>query len=140
MGLWASHPSCKALSVCANLAFELTALLILLQTLLYVFGLPITHAVQNLPFASGKQVFGSFSTYTDWGAGVAVPYSWFAAMWVNSAWMVPVYMAEETHRASTEIPKSLILTFSTTAIAGLVVCLISAFCITDIESLALDET
>ncbi|KAL4745058.1 hypothetical protein BDW72DRAFT_199001 [Aspergillus terricola var. indicus] len=120
--------------------YILMTLLILVQTLIFIFGLPITHAVQKQPFASGSAVFGEFSTYTDWGPSVAIPYSWFASLWVNSAWMVPVYVAEETYRASTEIPKSLIYTYTVTAISGLVVCLICAFCITDIEAAALDVT
>ncbi|KAL2817635.1 amino acid/polyamine transporter I [Aspergillus granulosus] len=120
--------------------YILMAVLILVQALIFTFGLPITHAVQKLPFASASSVFGEFSTYTDWSPSVAVPYSWFAALWVNSAWMVPVYVAEETHRASTEIPKSLIYTYSVTAVSGLVVCLLCAFCITDIEAAAMDVT
>ncbi|KAL3447773.1 amino acid/polyamine transporter I [Aspergillus insuetus] len=120
--------------------YILMAVLTLVQALVFVFGLPITHAVQKQPFATGRQVFGEFSSYSDWGPSVAAPYSWFAALWVNSAWMVPVYMAEETHRASIEIPKSLLSTYSLTAISGLIVCLISAFCITDIEAAATDLT
>ncbi|KAL4885751.1 amino acid/polyamine transporter I [Aspergillus karnatakaensis] len=116
------------------------AVLIGIQTLLFILGLPITHAVQNLPFAPASKVFGQFTSYSDWGPSVAVPYSWFCALWVNSAWMVPVYMAEETHRASIEIPKSLILTYSATAIVGLVVSIICAFCITDIDAAGTDIT
>lgn len=111
-----------------------------MQTLLFIFGLPITHAVQKLPFATTKAVFSEFSTYTDWDASVAVPYSWFGAIWVNSAWMVPVYMAEETRKASTEIPKSMLYTFSVTAISGFVITLISAYCINDIAAMGMDET
>ncbi|KAL4736662.1 hypothetical protein BDV11DRAFT_207462 [Aspergillus similis] len=92
--------------------YILMALLILVQTLIFIFGLPIAHAAQKQPFASGSAALAT--------------------------WMVPMYMAEETHRASTEIPKSLIYTYSVTAISGLVVCLICAFCITDIEAAALD--
>ncbi|KAL2787819.1 amino acid/polyamine transporter I [Aspergillus keveii] len=120
--------------------YILIAVLTLVQALIFVFGLPITHAVQKQPFAPGRQVFGEFSSYSDWGPSVAAPYSWFAALWVNSAWMVPVYMAEETHRASIEIPKLLLSTYSVTALSGLIVCLISAFCITDIEAAATDLT
>ncbi|KAL4753501.1 hypothetical protein BDW72DRAFT_26338 [Aspergillus terricola var. indicus] len=120
--------------------YILIAILTLVHALIFIFGLPITHAVQKQPFASGQQVFGEFTTFSDWGPSVAAPYSWFAALWVNSAWMVPVYMAEETHRASIEIPKSLISTYSLTAISGLVVCLVSAFCISDIEAAATDIT
>lgn len=54
--------------------------------------------------------------------------------------MVPVYVAEETHNASKEVPKSIIYTFSVTAISGVAVCLIAAFCITDIEAAAADAT
>lgn len=96
--------------------------------------------MQKLPFASGKAVFTEITNYTDWGMGVAVPYSWFSVFWVNSAWMVPVYMAEETHKASTETPRSILYTWTLTAVSGLVFYLISAFCITDISAMGLDPT
>ncbi|OOO08599.1 hypothetical protein OAory_01098950 [Aspergillus oryzae] len=83
------------------------AILVLIQTLVFIFGLPISHKVQNRPFASARTVFGEYTNFSDWGLGVSVPYSWFCTLWVNSAWMVPVYVAEETHDASREIPKSL---------------------------------
>ncbi|GMF68586.1 unnamed protein product [Aspergillus oryzae] len=95
--------------------------------------------VQNRPFASARTVFGEYTNFSDWGLGVSVPYSWFCTLWVNSAWMVPVYVAEETHDASREIPKSLWYTFSVTAVIGMVICLVSAFCINDIEAAAADE-
>ncbi|KAJ6016842.1 hypothetical protein N7451_000221 [Penicillium sp. IBT 35674x] len=123
-----------------SVIYIIMALLVLIQTIIYLIGLPVTHAVQGLPFASAREVFGSFSTYTDWGAGVAVPYSWFGALWVNSAWMVPVYVSEETHQATTEVPKSLIYTFTVTFVSGLVISLLAAFCITDIVAAAEDAT
>ncbi|RMZ42214.1 amino acid transporter [Aspergillus flavus] len=115
------------------------AILVLIQTLVFIFGLPISHKVQNRPFASARTVFGEYTNFSDWGLGVSVPYSWFCTLWVNSAWMVPVYVAEETHDASREIPKSLWYTFSVTAVIGMVICLVSAFCINDIEAAAADE-
>lgn len=118
---------------------KLTAILVLIQTLVFIFGLPISHKVQNRPFASARTVFGEYTNFSDWGLGVSVPYSWFCTLWVNSAWMVPVYVAEETHDASREIPKSLWYTFSVTAVIGMVICLVSAFCINDIEAAAADE-
>lgn len=111
----------------------------MLQTIVYTFALPITHRVQGRPFASAADVFGSYQSYSDWGAGVAIPYTWFAAMWVNSAWMCPVYVAEETKNASTETPKSIVMTYSVTAAAGLLVCLLAAFCITDMDAAGVDE-
>ena len=105
-----------------------------------VFGLPISHRVQERPFASAQDVFGSYQNWSGWDAGVAIPYSWFAFMWVNSAWMCPCYVAEETKNASREIPKSIIGTYAFTSIAGTVICLLLAFCITDIESAGTDET
>lgn len=112
------------------------AILILVQTLIYIIGLPATRSAQGLPFASAREVFTSFENFSDWDPAVAVPYSWFCVFWVNSAWMVPVYMSEETHNAAVEIPKSLLYTFTVTAISGLVVCVVSAFCITDIAAMA----
>jgi amino acid transporter len=108
----------------------------LVQTIIFTFGIPISHKVQGRPFASGRDVFGTLDNFSDWGLGVAIPYSWFAFMWVNSAWMCPVYVAEETQNAPVEIPKSIVSTYLATTVAGLVVCLISAFCITDISAYA----
>ncbi|RAK84384.1 hypothetical protein BO79DRAFT_275719 [Aspergillus costaricaensis CBS 115574] len=116
------------------------AVLILVQALMLIIGLPITHAIQNRPFASAQAVFGEYLNSSDWGPEVAVPYSWFCALWVNSAWMVPVYVSEETHNASKEIPKSLLYTFAATAASGLVVCLLFAFCIPDMEAVAADTS
>lgn len=112
----------------------------LLDTLIFIFALPITHRLQDLPFASAHDVFGTFENFTDWGAGAAVPFTWFAAMWVNSAWMCPVYVAEDTHNASVEIPKSIVMTYVVTAVCGLLVSLLCAFCITDMPTFGLDET
>lgn len=115
------------------------AILILLHMLVFVFGLPIAHKLQNLPFVSAKTVFGEYSNFSDWGLPVAIPYSWFGALWVNSGWVVPVYVTEETHNARIEIPKSLYYTFTTNTVCGLVICLISAFCINDMEAAAASE-
>ncbi|PYI30060.1 hypothetical protein BP00DRAFT_477611 [Aspergillus indologenus CBS 114.80] len=116
------------------------AVLILVQALMLILGLPITHAIQHRPFASAQAVFGEYSNASDWGPAVAVPYSWFGALWVNSAWMVPVYVSEETQHASQEIPKSLFYTFAATAASGLVVCLLFAFCIPDMAAVAADPS
>lgn len=119
---------------------NITAILILIHSLVFIFGLPITHKLQNLPFTSAKTVFGEYTNYSDWNLAVAVPYTWFCAFWVNSAWMIPVYVAEETHNAKIEIPKTLCYTFTVTAVSGVVVCLICAFCISDIDATAADES
>jgi amino acid transporter len=54
--------------------------------------------------------------------------------------MGPAYMAEETQRASTEIPKSMLYTFTLAAFSGFMITLISAFCINDIAAMGTDET
>ncbi|KAL2809116.1 amino acid/polyamine transporter I [Aspergillus granulosus] len=120
--------------------YILMAIILLLQSLAFIFGLPISHAVQNRPFTPPGVVFGEYTTYTDWGLAVSVPYCWFGALWVNSSWMASVYVSEETQNAGTEIPKSIFYTFAVTAVAGLLCCLLCAFCITDIDAAATDIT
>ncbi|KAL3457139.1 pyridoxal phosphate-dependent transferase [Aspergillus heterothallicus] len=116
------------------------AILVLIQTLVFIIGLPVSHSAQGRPYNSAKAVFGEYANFSDWSPAVAVPHSWLCALWVNSAWMVPVYVAEETHNATREIPKSILHTWGVTAIMGTVVCLITAFCIENIEWAAADVT
>ncbi|KUL83431.1 hypothetical protein ZTR_10962 [Talaromyces verruculosus] len=125
-----------------RIAFVYTTManLILIHSLVFIFGLPITHKLQHLPFTSAKAVFGEYTNYSDWNLAVTVPYTWLCALWVNSAWMVPVYVAEETHNAKIEIPKTLWYTFTFTAVSGVVICLICAFCISDMDAAAADES
>jgi amino acid transporter len=112
----------------------------LLHTIFYVIALPVTHAHQGKPFPSAKTVFGSYQSYTDWDAGVAVPFTWFCAAWVNSIWTAPAYVVEETHNARISAPKAMVTSYLTTCIMGLVLVVITAFCISDMDALAADPT
>lgn len=116
------------------------AIIVLIQTLILIFGLPISYSVHNRPFASAKAVLEEYSNFSDWTPGVAVLYSSFCALWVNSSWMLPLYAAEETHNARKEIARSIVYTFWVTANSGLVICLVYAFCIIDIEAAATDRS
>lgn len=66
--------------------------------------------------------------------------TWFAAVWANSAWMTPAYMVEGTHNARRVAPKSMALSYIITAIVGTVMCIISAFCVSDMDVLGTDNT
>lgn len=116
------------------------ALIILVHLIVFVIALPTSHAVQKKPFASAHDVFGSYTNYSDWSTGVAVPFTWFTAAWVNSAWAAPAYVAEATHDARRSAPKAIIMSYSVTAISGLIICIICAFCITDMDAAATDPS
>ncbi|KAM0544364.1 hypothetical protein ACHAPJ_011823 [Fusarium lateritium] len=110
------------------------------QTLVFIVGLPVTHSTAGQPFASASDVFGNFKNYSDWTPGAAIPFTWFAAAWGNSAWIAPAYIVEGTHDARRSTPKSMITSFSITATMGIVLCIIASFCITDMDTLAVDPS
>jgi amino acid transporter len=114
--------------------------MLLIQCVAYVVGLPAAQKARGMEFASAADVFGTFQNFSDWSPGVAVPMTWFAAVWVNSGWQAPAYLAEGTHNASRVVPRSMLTSYATTAIGGLVIMLVTAFCITDMEAVAGDET
>lgn len=115
-------------------------MIILIHALIYIIGLPISHAVQHMPFATGREVFGSYTNYSDWDTGVAVPFTWFAAVWVNSAWAAPAYVVEGTKNPSRSAPNAILTSYISTAVIGLVICVITAFCISDMDAIATDQT
>lgn len=115
-------------------------MLTLAQTLTYIIGIPATHAVQGQPFATGKQVFGTYENFSDWSAAVAVPITWFSSAWVNSVWYTPAYVVESTHNARRAAPLAMISSFWTCAITGALALTITAFCIPDMETSAEDPT
>lgn len=107
----------------------------------FIVALPIVHSQQNLQFASAKDVFSNFSNASEWPeVGIAVPFSFYGALFVNSIWTAPAYVAEETQDARRESPKAIIQSFCCTAILGLGICLTFAFCISDMEILQKDKT
>lgn len=116
------------------------AAIILIHLVVFVVALPASHAIQNKPFASARDVLGSYTNYSDWSPAVAVPFTWFTASWVNSAWAAPAYVVEATHDARRSAPKAILMAYSATAISGLVICVICAFCITDMDAMAADPT
>ncbi|KAJ5371474.1 uncharacterized protein N7496_007566 [Penicillium cataractarum] len=123
-----------------SIAYIFTAAVMLLYTIIYLIALPVTHAVQGQPFPSAKTVFGSYQNYTDWDTGVAVTFTWFCAAWVNSIWMAPAYVAEETHNSRISAPKAMITSYLSTCMMGLFVTVITAFCIPDMDTLAADPS
>lgn len=109
-------------------------------TLVYLIALPVTHSVQDLKFAAAADVFGSYQNFSGWGDAVAVPYTFFAVAWVVTGWSAPSYVAEETHNARQTAPRAILSSYTTTAALGMIVCIISAFCIEDMEAEAQDPT
>jgi amino acid transporter len=116
------------------------ASVVLLTTGIFIIGLPVSHAVQGLPFTLRSEVFGSYKNYSDWNKPVAVPMTFFAVLWVVTGWNAPSTVAEKTHNASIVAPRSIISTYSIQASLGFVVLIVLAFCITDIDAAAVDET
>lgn len=105
-----------------------------------MIGLPAAHAASGDSFASAANVFGSYTNYSNWGQAVAVPMTWFAAVWTNSAWTAPAYMVEGTRNARIVTPKSMTLSYTITAVMGTILLIIAAFCVSDMDVLAADPT
>lgn len=112
----------------------------MLQFLIFTIALPASHAAQGRPFNSAETVFATYTNYSDWAPGVAIPMTWFCAIWTNSAWVAPAYMAEETQDASKAAPKAIIESYVVTALMGTFICLLFAFCISDMDLIAADTT
>lgn len=106
--------------------------------LIYIIALPVTHSQQNRHFATAAQVFGEYANFSLWDRSVSVPMSMFCAVWVITGWQAPAFIAEETHNASRAAPKAIIVSYSAIACGGLVVSLVTAFCIPDMSVAALD--
>ncbi|KAM5342011.1 hypothetical protein ACJ41O_015042 [Fusarium nematophilum] len=110
-----------------------TAAVTLLSCVAFIIALPVSHATKKRPFSSASDVFGNFTNYSSWETGISVSFSFYSALWVNSIWVAPAYIAEETHNAKVEAPKAMWQSFWCTAVVGTVICLIFAFCIHDME-------
>ncbi|KAL2814186.1 amino acid/polyamine transporter I [Aspergillus granulosus] len=137
--LWASLILLRLEKV--SIVMMTTAAVLLLSCIAFIIALPATHAAQGLPFAAAADVFGDFINYSAWpDTGIAVLLSFSCALWVNTLWIAPVYVTEETQEARVRAPKAIIQSFSCTAIVGAIICLIFAFCIHDMDAAALDET
>lgn len=108
--------------------------------MVYIIALPTTHAVQGRPWATGADVFGNFTNYSDWTTGVAVTFTFFTSVWTNSAWATPAYVVESTHNGRRSAAWGVVSSYLVTAGSGLVVCLLAAFCVENMDELAADPT
>ena len=115
------------------MVYKKSAIIPLFQTIAYVIGLPVAHSRLGEPFATGSDMFGKYTSYSDWGAGITVPMSWFAAVWANSAWTAPAYIVESTHNARLVTPRSMLTSYCITAVIGCIICIVAAACISDID-------
>jgi amino acid transporter len=119
----------------------MAASVLLLSCLALIVVLPAVHSAQGLPFADAADVFGNFTNNSAWPEPeIAASLSFSCALWVNSLWIAPVYVTEETKQARVRAPKAILQSFSCTAIVGTVICLIFAFCIHDMDTIAVDQT
>jgi amino acid transporter len=117
------------------------AAFLFLSCLGFIIALPITHAQLNLPFTSASSVFGSFQNSSDWPQdGIAVPYCFYAVLFVNSTWTSPAYVAEETRDAARQAPRAIVESFAWTSLIGFGCCLVFAFCINDLDAAIADPT
>lgn len=115
--------------------------MLFVSSVAFIIALPITHSQLGLPFASARDVFTNFSNTSEWPeTGIPVPFSFYSALFVNSIWTAPAYIAEETHDASRKAPNAIIQSFSWTAIVGLGICLAIAFCIPDMDAVKADDS
>ncbi|TVY64790.1 GABA-specific permease [Fusarium oxysporum f. sp. cubense] len=138
--LWASLMLLRLENV--SIVMIITATFLGLSCIGFIIALPVRHSMLDIPFASAEDVFGSFKNYSsNWPeTGIAVPFSFYGALFVNSIWAAPAYVAEETHDARREAPKAIMESFGCTAILGLGICLTFAFCIPDMDAVIADKT
>ncbi|KAL0942938.1 amino acid transporter [Colletotrichum truncatum] len=136
--LWASLMLLRLENV--SILMIITATFLVTTSIGFIIALPITHSQLGLPFASAADVFGKFTNYSSWHeTAIAVPLCFYSALFVNTVWMSPAYIAEETHNARVETPKAMLQSFIATAVIGLGICLAFAFCINDMSAIAHDR-
>lgn len=93
-----------------------------------------------MPFAKASDVFGLYQNFSEWPAGVAVPFTWFCAAWTVTGWPTPAFVAEETVDSARSTPKAIVYSYCAAAGMGIIVCLITAFCVSDVAAAAMDTT
>ncbi|KAH8743756.1 amino acid permease-domain-containing protein [Diaporthe sp. PMI_573] len=122
-----------------SIVMIVAATFLVLSSFGFIIALPITHAQLGLPFTPAADVFGSFKNYSSWDqTGIAVSLSFYSVLFVNTVWMSPAYVAEETHNARVETPRAMLHSFIATAVVGMGICLALAFCINDMDVIAND--
>ncbi|KAF2012912.1 amino acid transporter [Aaosphaeria arxii CBS 175.79] len=136
--LWSSLMFLRLESI--NVVYIIVAISYLVQLLVFTIGLPATHAAQGRAFTSSEIVFGTITNYSDWMPAVSIPMTWFCAAWVNSGWVVPAFVAEETADSETSVPRAIIRSYILTALIGVLLCVMCAYCIPDMDIIAMDQT
>ncbi|WYZ43390.1 hypothetical protein EsH8_VI_001089 [Colletotrichum jinshuiense] len=137
---------CISMAVCvlwllmASIRMDKATGIVFVSTICFFIGLPVAHSQRGIPFVSGAKVFGEYSNFSDWNRPVAVPMTFFSAAWVITGWNAPAAVAEETHNARVVAPRNIVITYSLMATMGFIICILLAFCITDMESAAGDST
>ncbi|KFA74348.1 hypothetical protein S40288_06692 [Stachybotrys chartarum IBT 40288] len=122
------------------MVFIANCAIVLITTFIYIIGLPAAHAARDRPFAPAADVFGDYTNYSDWNRPVAVPMTFFSVAWAVTGWNSPSYVAEETKNARVVCPRSILQTYAAMAILGFLMCVLSAFCIVDMDAAASDPT
>ncbi|KAF9882277.1 hypothetical protein CkaCkLH20_00313 [Colletotrichum karsti] len=119
-----------------SILMMVTGTFLAVSSVAVIIALPVVHSQAGLPFAAARDVFGSYKNYSPWSeAGIAVPISFYGALFVNSVWTAPAYVAEETHNARVETPRAMLNSYIVTAVVGWGICLAFAFCISDMDTL-----
>lgn len=71
---------------------------------------------------------------------MAAQMSFFGLAWSVTGWQSPAFVAEETKHAASTAPRAIISAYSLMTGIGALICWLAAFCITDIEAIAMDST
>ncbi|KAL4959411.1 amino acid/polyamine transporter I [Aspergillus stella-maris] len=104
----------------------------------FIIAIPATHA--GLPFNNAARVFTTYVNFFDWNRSAALPLTFFTSVFTTGGWAASVYVVEETHDGTRSVPKAMVSSYILTSALGFILCIITAFCTTDIAASASGPT
>lgn len=116
----------------------LPAAVTFITTLIYVIALPASLATKGTGFASASNVFTLYRNYSDWQLGVAVPFSFFTSTFVIAGWQIPAFIAEEIEDAQNNAPRCVIFSYLIISALGLLISVVTGFCILHMDAFVAD--
>ena len=106
----------------------------------FIIAIPATHAGHALPFNNAARIFTTYDNFSDWDRSAAVPLTFLTFVFTTGGWAASVYVVEETHDGTRSVPKAMVSSYILTSALGFILCIIAAFCTTDIAASASDPT